>query len=134
MIRLITTRRLTALQMENEHLRTELHRVRQAAHAVLAQARLAEQARDFHQEQATFWKTRAVRFIDQAQLKAGSIESPVMGEAAAPSPSGTQRIMQALNVREIHNPPAEKMPPSAAILGVDDAAARAAVAGVLHPS
>lgn len=132
MIRLITFRRLVALEDEIRDLGAEVHRVRQAGQAILMQQRLAEQARDHYREQAEFWKTRAARFIDQEHLKSGTIDSPVMGEAAPPPQNHTQRIMAALNTREIHkHKTSEEVPQPAAILGVDEAAARAAVAGAL---
>lgn len=134
MIRLITTRRLRTLIDDLRQATQEAHRLHQAAQLQLTGKLLAEQSRDHWREQAEFWKARASRFIDQEHLKAGSIDSPVMGEAARPAESTTQRIMAAINVREINKKTSsEEVPPPAAILGVSDAAARAAVAGVLDP-
>lgn len=132
MIRFITRRRLTALEGDLENARMELHRVRLAAQSVLAQKHLAEQARDHYKEQLDYWKPRAERFLDQAQLKAGTIDSPVMGEATPPAASTMRGLMSALNKQVINKTPAEPVPPAAAILGVDERAARAAVADVLH--
>lgn len=134
MIRFITRRRLTALEDDLENARMELHRVRLAAQSVLTQKHLAEQARDFYKEQADYWKPRAERFLDQAHLKSGTIDSPVMGEATPSAPSTMRGLMSALNKQEIHKTPSEPVPHAAAILGVDEAAARAAVAGVFNPS
>lgn len=134
MIRLITTRRLVALTEEIVDLRRDLQAMRLAAQAVLGERRLAEQARDFYHEQAATWEKRASRFIDAAHLKAGTIESPAMGEAAPPVESSQRRIMQSLNVREINRPSkSSEDGPVPAILGVNERAAREAVSSVLHP-
>lgn len=133
MIRLITTRRLVALEGEIAHLRRDLQALRLAAQSVLTDRRLAEQARDFYQEQAAKWEKRASRFIDAAHLKAGTLESPAMAEeAAAPLESSSRGIMKALNVREIRKPTLETA--GGGILGVNERAAREAVSSVLNPS
>lgn len=130
-IRLITARRLRELVADLRQATNEVHRLHQAAQVQLTGKLLAEQARDHFQEQAEFWKARATRFIDQAHLKAGNIDSPVMGEATPAPASAMQGLMSALNKREIRkHKTSEEVPPPAAILGVDEAAARAAVAGV----
>lgn len=135
MIRLVTARRLKALVDDLRQATNEVHRLHQAAQMQLTGKLLAEQARDHFKEEAAFWKARASRFIDQEHLKAGTIDSPVMSEAAPPTESAQRRVMAALNVQEINKPTrSEGVPPPAAVLGVNEAAARAAVAGVLDLS
>ena len=57
-----------------------------------------------------------------------------MAEAAPPVGTDHKRIMAALNVQEINKHKAEEVPHTAAILGVAEAAARAAIAGVFESS
>lgn len=129
MIRVVTTRRLRQLEADLANARERLQTAMATFSTELA---LTRQARDFYQVEATKWERRACRFIDDIGVGSATLSGPAMSEPTAGPRDAVQGIMRSLNVSEINRPKPETPPSSsAAILGVSDAAAREAVAGVL---
>lgn len=94
---------------------------------------LQQQALTKADADAKYWRERAERFIDQVGLKSGIIAMPTMTEPEPARPSTSMdSVFSALGASAIN----EKItqPPAAgiAVLGVDDAAAGAAVAELLE--
>lgn len=133
MIRLISTRRLQQLELSLASTRSELGAERQRALAAAMQLRLTEQARDFYKLEADKWERRASRFIDQIGVKSATLDSPVMGDPAAPPPSEVRQVMTALSTHALRRTiDRDAAPAVPRILGVDETAAAEAVAGVLE--
>lgn len=132
MIRVVTVARLTRLAAEVLAGRKMADRALGELQMLRVQLELVKQSRDWFKAEAFKWEQRASKFIDQAHLKSGAIDAPVMTERE-PAREKQQRVMAAMNVTEI-NKFRHDMPHTAAVEGVDDAAAVAAVASVLGPS
>lgn len=113
-------REATQLRAELLETRAALSQRNQMHEALAVRVATAE-------EQWRKWELRASRFIDQIGIAGGIIPSPAMTEPSPAPRDAVQGIMSALNVQEINRPAATK-----SVQAVDDRAAAAAVAAVLH--
>lgn len=132
MIRVITARRLQQLEdVLNSYRRTEL------SHAHLEERlrlelEMVRQGRAFAEKDRDEWKARASKFIDQVGVSSGILSGPVMGSSAESAAHDTRKIFAALGRTELSSTTEAPRPSSSAgILGVDEAAARAAISGAL---
>lgn len=107
-----------------------------AAHAAVRyqiELDLTKQARATAEAQATYWRERAEKFLDQIALRQGIISEPTMTAAPEPTTSQAQSVFAALGIGEINSkdsgPGAAHAAPM--LTGVDAAAAQAAVDAVL---
>lgn len=132
MIRLITTARLRRLEADIAGLRQERVTLTSALLHERTARSLCEQARDHFERAAAKWEARASRFIDQVGMISGTLTSPAMADPVPPPSDPTRRVLAALNVHELKRPQPSAAPAAPAILGVNDDAAAAAVAGVLR--
>jgi hypothetical protein len=94
---------------------------------------LVKQAREKADHDATYWRERCERFLDQIALRAGMLSAPAM---EAPTPSAPQDlggVFAALNVGTINRepPPSGAAPTAPVLRDVDPAAATAAVEALL---
>jgi hypothetical protein len=91
---------------------------------------LQQQALTKAEADATYWRQRAERFIDQVALRERIIATPTMTEPEPAPTSPMDSVFSALGQSEIRTKP---QPPAAGIsvLGVDADAAHAAVEDVL---
>lgn len=91
----------------------ELQRIGEDRHRELAQTRelvfrqqlelaLVKQALAKAESDATYWKTRAEKFLDQIALRSGIISEPTMTPAGLPVESRQDTVFRALGVSEIN--------------------------------
>lgn len=133
MIRIITAARLRTLEA------TVIAR-EAVLHTMALDLAVARQALLLSQREAGKWEARASRFIDQIGIAEGKIASPAMNEPAATPRSEVRGIFAALGKKELSRPVEDvtagtgyTAPASTGgFLGVDDHAAQAAIADVLH--
>lgn len=95
---------------------------------------LVRQAADKSDHDATYWRLRAERFIDQVGLRERIIAEPTMTDPPPPAADPMTTVFSSLGKSEIH--PKEPPPGGAAhaaptLTGVDPAAAQAAVDALL---
>lgn len=126
MIRLVTVRRLQALA-------AELLTARAQRDQALLQLELVRQAGDHAKVEAAKWERRACVFIDQIGIESGKLTSPAMSEPTAPPEHEIRGLMRSLNQSELQRPNTSSAPPSESVplIGVNEVAARSALAGVL---
>lgn len=133
MLRLITTRRLRLLEealaghrlQQLEHVRHEERLRGELAHV--------RQTLERAERESVKWEARASRFIDDIGQRDGILSRPAMAEPAPTLPSDTRRVMSALGKTELTRRPHPDTPgpTTAGVIGVDAAAAAAAIADVI---
>lgn len=110
-----------------EGLRTELQRARHDLHRVDVELQLTRQARDKAEGDATYWRQRAERFLDQIALRAGMLSEPAMTEPPPNLLSQADTIFGALGqtaINQDNGPMASAAPAAPRVTGVDVTAAR----------
>lgn len=132
MLRVITARRLEQLEAAlHDHRLEQLGRVR-AEERLYAELGLVRQALERLEKDRDEWKARASKFIDQVGVSSGILSGPVMGSPAESAAHDTRKIFAAMGRTELSSTTEAPRPSSSAgILGVDEAAARAAISGAL---
>lgn len=133
MIRLVSSRRLQQLEARTLAAEAQITRGLALENELRKRLDLLKQAHDFHKQDAAEWKGRASRLIDQVGITTGALQSPAMDPDPSPQRE-TRRVMAALGRTSLSPKNADPEPssPSAEILGVDAAAAAAAIAGVMN--
>lgn len=130
MIRVITTRRLQQLELRLAVTQAELTKMSYALAQERSEKTLIAQMRDHCKAEAAAWERRATRLIDQIGVSSGTLGGPAMGEPAAPPPNPMRQVMRALNTPALPAHRADAAPAAPHLLGVDEGAARAALAAI----
>lgn len=132
MIRVITARRLQLLEAQLASLRQERGQLSHLLERERSAKELATQARDFFKADCAEWKGRASRLMDQIGVTSGIIVGPAVSEPAAPPPNPMRQVMRALATQELPKRQADAASAAPQILGVDDQAAREAIAEAIN--
>lgn len=91
---------------------------------------LVRQALEKAEHDATYWRLRAEKFIDQVALRERIIAEPTMTEPPQPAADPMQTVFSSLGKSEIHQlkpPPGGAAHAAPALIGVDATAAKAAI-------
>jgi hypothetical protein len=138
-ITVVTRRRLRRLELaeaENASLHRQLFAAGLQVQHERAAKDLVSQARDHAEHQATYWRERAERFLDQIAFKQGMIAQPTMTEPPGPPSHQLEQVFTAFGIGEIHKdhqPPADAARAApVTVTGVDPTAAAEALAGLVR--
>lgn len=132
MIRLIRTRELRRLQDVEQRLGQVLVQSLRTELTLHKRAELAEQALESYQQQTTYWKKRAERFIDTIGHTGSILNGPVMTETPARPADDVRNIFSALGKTSRKVDPAATPTPAAPVFSeVDPVIAQQLVAEVL---
>ncbi len=124
MIRLVSAKRLSKLETSFVLLSNGLAAAKEANRLILEQ--LADARRDRDE-----WKARASRLLDQIGVSSGILSAPALTEPEAPPPNPVRQVFSALGRSALKRSETEAPPHTAAdLLGVDEEAARAAIASL----
>lgn len=129
MLRLVTTRELDELRAAVRLLTNERNAARTESTGLRKELALSAQAQQFYRTEAEKWERRASKFIDQVAIAHGMLAAPAMQDPPQSRPDSARRIMAAIGIDTL--PSKQSVRPADALTGVSEAAAAAAVAGVL---
>lgn len=123
----VDAEKLKHLEQRSRLLGHEVIRLRQ-------ELALVRQAADKSEHDATYWRLRAERFIDQVGLRERIIAEPTMTDPPLPAADPMTTVFSSLGKSEIHQkqpPPGGAAHAAPTLTGVDPAAAQAAVDALL---
>lgn len=138
MIRIVSARRLRALEARVLALEQDRERLLVSNVKLVTERALLGQAREHADGLVVYWRTRAERFLDQIGASSGIISAPTMTDPA-PAPTDDMRsVFAAVGRSEINSPQLASPTPAAAstavapVVGVDPVVAKRAIDEALH--